>query len=218
MAELGRGSAARALQAHSQRMPRSLDGQDHRVAGRGRLLVDHEGRRRPHRLQGLADLLVRARRHRGAHPLDHAPRDPAGDVHRDGPAEARSPQGALPARLHAQAHRRARGRDPRDHAPGARPARAGAGGGPGRRGRPARRLASDRELHGHRRGGRRDLGAPHERDHRRGRRGHQPRRPRRDHAARHARDLRALPEADRGAARESHRGPDERPRPRGVRG
>ena len=39
----------------------------------------------------------------------------AGDVHRDGPAEARSAQGALPARLHAEADRRARGRDPRDH-------------------------------------------------------------------------------------------------------
>ena len=30
----------------------------------------------------------------------------AGDVHRDGPAQARPPQGALPARLHAQADRR----------------------------------------------------------------------------------------------------------------
>ena len=36
------------------------------------------------------------------------------DVHRDGPAQARPRQGALPARLHAEADRRARGRDPRD--------------------------------------------------------------------------------------------------------
>ena len=49
--------------------------------------------------------------------------DAAGDVHRHGPTQARPPQGTLPARLHAQAHRRARGCDPCDHHRGARPAR-----------------------------------------------------------------------------------------------
>ncbi len=43
-----------------------------------------------------------------------------------GPAEARPDQGALPARLHAEAHRRARGRDPRDHPRRARPGSRGA--------------------------------------------------------------------------------------------
>ena len=38
----------------------------------------------------------------------------AGDVHRHGPAQARPHQGAVPGRLHAEADRRPRGRDPRD--------------------------------------------------------------------------------------------------------
>ena len=48
----------------------------------------------------------------------------AGDVHRHGPAEARPAEDALPARLHAEADRRARGRDPGDHGRRPGPARA----------------------------------------------------------------------------------------------
>ena len=65
------------------------------------LLVGHDGRRRPRRQPRLEDLLVGARDHR-ADPRGPAARAPAGDVHRHGPAQARPPQGALPARLHAR--------------------------------------------------------------------------------------------------------------------
>ena len=46
-----------------------------------------------------------------------------GDVHRDGPAQARPHQGAVPGRLHAEADRRPRARDPRDRGRRAGPAR-----------------------------------------------------------------------------------------------
>src|SRR4051794_40694650 len=46
-----------------------------------------------------------------------------GVFHGEGPAEARPPEGAVPARVHPQADRRARGGDPRDHRGGARPPR-----------------------------------------------------------------------------------------------
>ena len=75
-----------------------------RVPRRGRLLVGRQGRRRPHRQPRLADVLLRARRLHGAHPRDPARADDL-DVHRDGPAEARPAQGALSARLHAEADR-----------------------------------------------------------------------------------------------------------------
>ena len=71
-------------------------------------------RGRPHGQPRLADVLVRARRDHRADRRDPAARADAGDVHRHGPAQARPAQGALPARLHAEADRRARGRDPRD--------------------------------------------------------------------------------------------------------
>ena len=58
------------------------------------------------------------------------------------PPEARPPQGAVPARLHAEADRRARGRDPRDHDRGAR-----AGAGP-RDMRPGQRCARSRSSRG----------------------------------------------------------------------
>ena len=48
------------------------------------------------------------------HPRDPARAD-ARDVHRPGPAEARPPEDALPARLHPEADRGARGPDPGDH-------------------------------------------------------------------------------------------------------
>ena len=52
---------------------------------------------------------------RGVTGLTNLPaRADAGDVHRHGPAQARPDEDALPARLHAEADRRARGRDPRD--------------------------------------------------------------------------------------------------------
>ena len=83
--------------------------------GGGGLLVGHDRRRRLHGQPRLGDLLLRTRRLRrpanASFPLELQ----HGDVHRDGPAEARPRQGALPARLHAAADRRARGRDPRDH-------------------------------------------------------------------------------------------------------
>ena len=87
----------------------------------------------------------------------------------------------------------------------------------GLRSGPAGRLAGDLELHGPLRGGRRDVGADHER-------GAGPRRPRagaRGHRRRAREGLpgnvRALPRADRRAPREPHRRPHERARPRRSR-
>ena len=97
---------------------------------------------------------------------------------------------------------------------GARPAGGPRDVRPRQRRRPAGRLARDRELHGHPRGGRRDVGAADELDARRGRPRHQPGRPRRRGRERHPRDLRALPQADRRTAREPHRRFDERARAR----
>ena len=79
------------------------------------------------------------------------------------------------ARLHAQAHRRPRGRHPRDHVRRARPARGSRDLRSRRRRRPAGRLARDRQLHGHLRGGRSDLGETDELDARRRRSRPQPR-------------------------------------------
>ena len=67
------------------------------------------------------------------------------------------------SRLHAEADRRSRGCDPRDHDQRARPARGPRGVRPRQRRRAADRRARDRQLHGHPRGGRRDLGAADER-------------------------------------------------------
>ena len=161
-----------------------------------------------------ADLLLRARRRDGADRRDHAARASAGDVHRHGPAEARPAEDALPARLHAEADRRARGRDPGDH--GRRPGRARRPRDvrPGHRRRPAGRLARDRQLHGDPARGRRDLGAADEHHARRGRPRPQPGGRRVGDGARRARDLRALPAADRRAPRAAHRRPDQRPGPR----
>ena len=85
---------------------------------------------------------------------------------------------------------------------------------PRHRRRTAGRLARDRELHGHPRGGRRDLGAAHELDARRRRRRPQPRGHRRRSGERHPGDLRALRPPDRRAPREPHRRSDERARAR----
>ena len=120
---VGRRPAERAVQAPALRVPGALVRPDGRVPRGGRLLVGHDGRRRLRGQPRLGDLLLRARRHHRGDRLDHAARADPVDVHRDGPAEARPDQGALPARLHAEADRRARGRDPRDHARRARPAR-----------------------------------------------------------------------------------------------
>ena len=180
----------------------------------GRLLVGHDGRRRPHGQPRLADLLLRARRDHRADELDPSARALARDVHRDGPAQARPPEGALPGRLHAEADRRARGRDPRDRGGRARRARRSRDVRPRHRRRAAGRLARDRQLHGDPAGGRRDLGATDEHDARRGRPGRQPRGRRDRHGTRRAGDLRALPRADRRAPRAPDRRPDERARPR----
>src|SRR4051812_43183485 len=91
-----------------------------------------------------------------------------------GPAEARPRQGALPGGLHSEAHRRPRGRDPRDRHDGARPPRGPRLVRPRRGRRPAGRRARDRQLHGHPARGRRGLGAAHELDARGGRPGPQP--------------------------------------------
>ena len=80
-------------------------------------------RRRPRRSAATGRPTRPSARHHGADRRDHAARADRGDVHRDGPAEARPAQGAVPARLHAEADRRARGRDPRDHGRRARPPR-----------------------------------------------------------------------------------------------
>ena len=158
------------------RVPGALDLADHRVPRGGRLLVGDDGRRRLRGQPRLGDLLVRARRHHRADQRDPAARAHAGDVHRDGPAQARPDQGAVPARLHAEADRRARGRDPRDHARRARPARGPRDVRPGHRRRAAGRRARDRQLHGPPAGGRRHLGAPDEHDPRRERPGRRTRR------------------------------------------
>ena len=146
----------------------------HRVPRRGRLLVGHDRRRRPRGQPRLGDLLVRARRHHRAQ-RGLPDRAHAGDVHRHGPAQARPPQGAVPARLHAQADRRARGRDPRRSPSACSTA--------SRAARPCDLVndvaqpvvvARDRQLHGHPGRGRRDLGAADEHDARRRRPGPQP--------------------------------------------
>ena len=67
-----------------------------RVPRGGRLLVGHDGRRRPRGQPRLADLLVRARRRHRAHATRLPARAVARDVHRDGPAQARPHQGAVP--------------------------------------------------------------------------------------------------------------------------
>lgn len=195
---LAERSAAGGVQADARQVPRALDRALRRTARGGRLLVGHDRRGRPHGQPRLGDLLLRTRRRRrrGRRLSDRAR---ARDVHRHGPAQARSPEGALPARLHAEAHRRPRGRDPRDHRPCARAPRRPRDVRPRRRRRPARRLARDRQLHGHLRGGRPGLGAPDELDARRRRPRPQPRRLRRRRQQGHPADLRALPQAHRRA-------------------
>ena len=182
-------------------VPGSLDVADQPVPRGGGLLVGDHARRPARGQPRLGDVLVRARRdHRLDQRGDAAGADP-GDVHRHGPAQARPAQAALPARLHAAADRRARGADPRDHRRGARRTRGARDLRPGHRRRPAGGLAGDRQLHGDPAGRRRDLGAADEqRARRRGSR-HEQRRDEPDHGAGRARDLRALPAADRRAPR-----------------
>ena len=186
-----------------------------RIPRRQRLLVGDDRRRRARGEPRLADLLLRTRRRRRDQ-RGLPDRAGAGDVHRHGPAQARPHQGPLPGRLHAEADRRPRGRDPRDRRQGPRPPRGPRDRRPGHRRRPARRLPGDRQLHGHPRGGRRDLGAADER----GARGErprvhpEPRRNRRLHRDDDRRSLRALQQDDRRAPREPERRPDQRPRPR----
>ena len=210
---LGGRPTQRALRPDALRVPRALEPEDQRVPGRGRILVRDDGRRRPHGQPRLADLLLRLRDH-GADQRDPAARADPGHVHRHGSAQARSAQGSVPARLHAEADRRARGRDPRDRSRRPRRDRGKGDGRARQRGRAAVRLARDRQLHGHPEGRGRDLGPLDELDPRRQRSRHQPRgRPRGDGAGR-PRDVRTLLEADRRAPREPDRRPDQRPRPR----
>ena len=132
-----------------------------RVPLRGRLLVADPRRRRAPRQPRLGDVLLLRRRLPG--PRRH--RDPArGDAAADdldGPAAPRPPQGAVPARLHAAADRRARGADPRHRQHGPRQGRRRRRRRSGQRRRRAGRLAGDRVVHRLARGGRR---AAHERD------------------------------------------------------
>ena len=155
------------------------------------------------------------RRHHRADRLDPPARAHAGDVHRDGPAQARPPQGALPARLHAEADRRARGR---------RSARSRSTCSTGSTGRETCDLVTDvaqpvvsrvigsfmgippeddaiwaRLMNTTLGAGDPDLNPEGARDR---------------HAARRARDLRALPRADRRAPRAPDRRPHERARAR----
>ncbi len=142
----------------------------------------------------------------------------AGDVHRHGPAQARPPEGPLPGGLHAAADRRPRGAHPPDHGRGART---------------ASRVVSTADLvsdvaqpvvarvigsfMGDLRGGRRDLGETHELGARRDGPRPQPGRGRGSGREGRSGDLRALPAADRGASRASHRRPHERAGARGSR-
>ncbi len=177
----------------ARRMSRALDVEDHRVPERSRLLVGDAGRGHPHRQPRLADLLVRARRDHGGH-RRISDRADAGDVHRHGSAQARPAEDALPGRLHAAPDRRPRAGDPRDRDRRARPAGRPRRVRPGRRHRPARRLTSDRQLHGHPAGGRPGLGEPDELGPRRRRSGPQPGRGRERRRQRHPGDLRPLPD------------------------
>ncbi len=77
------------------------------------LLVGDDRRGHPHGQPRLAHVLLRTGDHRGGRAPDRAR---ARDVHRHGPAQARSPEGAVPGRLHAEADRRPRGCDPGDRA------------------------------------------------------------------------------------------------------
>ncbi len=119
---LERRASGRDLQADAQQVPDPLDRELRRVPrGAGLLVGDHRGRR-PHGQPRLADLLLGSgRRGRGRGGLSDRAR--ARDVHRHGPAQARSPEGALPGGLHAAADRRPRGRDQADRAARARPPR-----------------------------------------------------------------------------------------------
>ena len=107
---VGGGPAARAVRAAARRVPRALDQADHRIPRGGRVLVDHDRRRRARGQPRLEDVLLRkGRRHRRRSGVPAGAR--AGDVHRHGPPQARPHQGALPGRLHAEADRRARADD-----------------------------------------------------------------------------------------------------------
>ena len=107
------------------------------------------------------DLLLLRRRDHGPRRLRDPARGPAAADDLDGPAAPRPDQGAVSARLHPEADRRARGADPRDRQPRARPGlRARRVRARQRRRRP-RRLARDRLVHRHARGGR---PAPHRGD------------------------------------------------------
>ena len=213
---LARRAAPRAVQADARRVPGPLDLARARVPRVGGLLVDHDRRRRPHRQPRLADLLLGKGRHHRRHRQLPAGAD-AGDVHRHGPAQARPHQGPLPGRLHAEADRRPRGRDPPHRRRRARPARGPRELRPRRRRRPGRRLAGDRQLHGRPARGRREMGRADERDARRQRPRPQPRRRRGGGRKDAAGNLRALQHDDRRTAREPDRRPDQRPRPRRSR-
>ena len=207
--DVGGGPAARAVRAAARGVPRALDQADHRIPRGGRVLVDHDRRRRARGQPRLEDVLLRkGRRHRR---LCGVPAGAgAGDVHRHGPPQARPHQGALPGRLHTEADRRSRAHDPRDRHARARSHRRPGDVRSGERRRPAGRRPRDRQLHGHLRGGRRRLGAADERHARRQRPRPQPRRHRGRDRQRGARDLRALRQDDRRAARAPDRGSDER--------
>ena len=107
--------AARAVQGDARRVPGALDRAHHRITPTRRA----SGRsRRPRTSTRSAATGEPTPPNAAASPRpDVIPdRALAGDVHRHGPAQARPRQGAVPGRLHAEADRRPRGRDPRDRA------------------------------------------------------------------------------------------------------
>ena len=117
---LARRSASRPVHPPAPRGAGALE-PARRPRGRGGLLVDHPGRRPARGQPGPPDVLVGGRRRPRARRLRHPAGGaaPADDL--DGPAAARPDQGAVPARVHPEADRRARGAHPRDRQPRARP-------------------------------------------------------------------------------------------------
>ena len=185
-----------------------------RVPRRGRLLVGDDRRRRPHGQPRLADLLLRTRRRSpppGCFPLELTRAMFIGmDPPKHDRVKALFQAGFTPKRIADHEER-----DPADRARGARPPRGPRELRPRQRRRPARRLARDRQLHGHPRGGRRDLGGADELDARRRRRGPQPgRASRRSWASTCPEIFERCRQADRRAPREPDRRPHERARAR----
>ena len=183
------------------------------VSRRGRLLVGDDRRGHPHRQPRLADLLLRTggiTAVSGVFPLELVRAMFIGmDPPKHDRLKALFQAGFTPKRIAAHEDAiRTIVRDVLDRLRRPSDMRSR------QRRRPAGRLTRDRQLHGHPRAGRRDLGEADELDARSWRPRPQPRRNRRRARERHPRDLRALPAADRRAPRPPDRRSDERARAR----